>query len=99
MARDDDQLHNDVIESIGVLGDETIADLNVEVVDGVATISGVADRRTTHELAVKLASRTPGIVEVIDRMSFERDDTRIKIASPRPDPRRDWHPEAMVENR
>lgn len=98
MARDDKQLSQDVADSIRVLGEETIQDLEVEVDEGIATIRGEADRKTTKELAIKLASRTPGIVEVIDRLSSERDDTKIRIATnPEPDPRRNWHSEDAVE--
>lgn len=97
MARDDSKLRTDVIESIGVLGKDTIEDLDVHVKDGIATVRGLADRKTTHELAIKLASRTPGIVEVIDRMAFGLDDTRIRISTdPTPDPRHNWHPEDAV---
>ena len=97
MAKDDPQIALDVIEAIAVLGEETIEGLEVEVAEGVATIKGVADRRTTRELAVKLAAKTPGVVEVVDRMTFERDDTKIRMASnPRPDPRRNWQPAAAV---
>ncbi len=97
MARDDEQIRAEVTGAIKILGEETIDGLGVDVADGVASIKGVADRRTTHELAVKLASRVPGVVEVVDRMTFERDDTKIKVASnPDPDPRLNWRPQSAV---
>ena len=70
VARSDADLEADVREAIAVLGDEVIEDLDVEVEDGVATISGLADRRSTHDLAVKLAGRTAGVLEVIDALDF-----------------------------
>jgi CBS domain-containing protein len=97
MAKDDRGIAADVMEAINVLGEETIDSLKVEVEDGVATVSGVADRRSTHDLAIKFASRTPGVVEVIDRMKFGRDDTKIKLATnPDPDPRFNWQPRAAA---
>lgn len=97
MAKDDAQIAADAIEAIRILGEETIDGLKVEVADGVATIRGTADRKSTHELAIKLTSRTPGVVEVIDRMTFERDDTKIAIAThPDPDPRLNWQRKAAV---
>lgn len=97
LARDDEQIRDEVIDSIRVLGEETIADLEVEVDEGIATLKGVADRKTTHRLAVKVAARTPGVVEVIDLMTFELDDTRMKFGTnPDPDPRYNWRSKAGV---
>lgn len=97
MAKDDKEIAADVVEAIKVLGEETIDSLEVEVADGVATVGGIADRKSTHELAIKLASRTPGVVEVIDRMRFDHDDTKFKVATnPNPDPRRNWQSAAAV---
>lgn len=76
MARSDDDLRIDVIESISVLGDETIEGVRVQVENGVAILRGRADRKTTRDLAVKLAANVPGIVEVLDRLEFAWDDTK-----------------------
>lgn len=98
MARDDDQIRAEVIEAIDVLGDETIEGLDVTVADGIATVKGTADRRSTRDLAIKLASRTPGVIEVIARVDYELDDRRLKIRpehDPK-DPRLDWHSPAEV---
>lgn len=97
MAREDDEIAADVIDAIQIVGIETIDGLQVDVVDGVATLRGTADRKSTRELAVKLTARTPGVVEVVDRMKFERDDTKIRMASnPDPDARLNWQPAAAV---
>jgi CBS domain-containing protein len=94
MARNDKQIRAEVLETINVLGPETIEGLDVEVTDGMAVIQGVADRGSTQKLAVKLAGRVPGVVGVIDRMTSVTDTARL----PRPrggenypkDPRLDW---------
>ena len=93
MARDDEQIRSDVIEAIEVLGSETIHGLRVEGNDGVITLRGIADRKSTSDLAVKLASRTPGVVEVISKMGYEAEDTRTRVPpeSDPKDPRLDWH--------
>lgn len=90
MARDDDQIRRAVMDAVWIVGEETIQGLDATVVDGVVTLRGIADRKTTHDLAVKLAGRTPGVVEVVDRMSFEWDDTHVKVPSSVPDPRENW---------
>jgi CBS domain-containing protein len=99
IAKDDDKIRTDAIEAINVLGEESFADLVVEVADGVATISGRADRKSTRELAIRLASRTPGVVEVISRLNYDVDDTRPKsFQSERDpkDPRLDWRSTSAV---
>lgn len=76
MARTDAELREDVLEAIAVAGEETVKDVEVEVDRGRATLHGVADRKTTKSLALKLAAQVPGIVEVQDRLGFERDETK-----------------------
>lgn len=91
MAKDDSQIAEDVLEAIRVLGEETVEGLQVDVTDGVVTIHGSADRKTTRDLAIKLAGRTPGVVEVIDRMAFAFNDSKVR-GNPEsdPDPRWNW---------
>ena len=93
MARDDAQIRADVIEAIEILGADTIDGLKVEATEGEVTLGGTADRKSTRELATKLASRTLGVVEVISRLDYGIDDTRVKISreSDPKDPRLDWH--------
>lgn len=99
MAREDDEIRHDVVAAIEILGPETIRDLTVSVVDGVATLGGLADRRSTKELAAKLAGRTPGVIEVVDRLGHDVDDRRRRSSPPvedPKDPRLDWHPSSEV---
>lgn len=99
MAKDDVQIAADVIEALTLLGEEAIDGLEVEVAEGVATIKGAADRKSTRELAIRLASRTPGVIEVISLLDYEIDDTRRKFSratrDPK-DPRLDWHSASEV---
>jgi CBS domain-containing protein len=93
MARDDEQIKADVIDAIEVLGAETLRGLEVEGADGVMTLRGTADRKSTRDLAIKLASRTPGVVEVVSRLDYEIDDAKGRFPRERDpkDPRLDWH--------
>jgi len=47
--------------------------------DGVVTLSGTADRRSTHELAVRLTARSPGVLKIVDNMTHEIDDQPPKV--------------------
>jgi CBS domain-containing protein len=76
MARTDVDLRKDVVRAIGDLGADTIEGVEIEVLEGVATFKGHTDRRTTRDLALKMATTVPGIVEVVDRLAFQWDDTR-----------------------
>jgi len=93
MARDDEQIRTDVIEAIEILGTDTIDGLDVEASEGVITLRGTADRKSTRELAIRLASRTLGVVEVISRLDYGIDDSNLKVRlqSDPKDPRLDWH--------
>jgi CBS domain-containing protein len=77
MGRPDDTIREDVIEAVRVLGDDTLGDFDVEVEDGVVSLTGKVDRKTTARIAVQLARHIPGAVEVHDRLTFEWDDSKI----------------------
>jgi CBS domain-containing protein len=51
--------------------------VKVKLQDGVVTLAGRTDRRSTAQLAVKLTQTVPGVVEVIDRLGFEYDDRQL----------------------
>jgi CBS domain-containing protein len=89
LARTDDQIAGDVLESINqTLGAENFEALHVDVKDGIANLSGLADRKTTRDLAVSIARRSPGVVEVDVDLNFRWDDTHVKTRAEGPDPRR-----------
>jgi CBS domain-containing protein len=93
MAKDDADIRKDVLGSLDVLGDEVFAGLDVNVDEGVATIAGIADRRSTRDIAIRMASRTPGVVQVRDRLEYEFDDSHLVTAagSGRLEQRRNWN--------
>ena len=99
LARTDEQVAIDVAHAIEIMGAENFEDLEVLVDDGVATLHGTADRRSTRDIAVRLASRTPGVVEVIDRLEYSYDDSSLKDLRPQldpKDPRLDWEKVEVV---
>lgn len=84
MHRGDDDIASEVRDAIGDLGEENFLSLNVEAQDGAVTIAGVADRRTTHDLALSIASRVPGVLEVVDEIDWRWDDSSVKpVRNPR----------------
>lgn len=91
IARSDRQLKGDVEKAISVLGEDTFLGLEVSVEDGVAMLQGTADRRSTHELAVKLARRVPGVVDVVDQLDHGFDDSSLPVVYGPKDPRLDWN--------
>lgn len=76
MAKTDDALRRDVLDAIAILGSEPTDGIRVQVEDAVVTLRGQADRRTTRDLAIDLARNVAGIIEVVDRLDFEFDDTK-----------------------
>ena len=84
MGRNDRSIRSDVVETISVLGDDAIGRLDVEVSDGVATMTGQVDRKSSRRLATELARRTPGIVKVVDNVQFEMDDDHLVPTSHAP---------------
>ncbi|MEV0718822.1 CBS domain-containing protein [Asanoa sp. NPDC050611] len=49
--------------------------VHVVVRDGVVTLVGTLDRRSTVMIAERLARTVPGVVSVVNRLEFEYDDT------------------------
>ena len=96
LARNDKQIADDIRDGLHVLGDDVFEDLEVSVRDGVARLTGLADRKTTREIAAKIAARTPGVVEVVDRLRFEWDDSKARVAAVDPDPRSNWNVDNAV---
>jgi CBS domain-containing protein len=79
MAHDDARIKHGVEDAISILGPGVIEDLVVEAKDGVVTLRGSADRRSTHELAVRLTARCPGVLKIIDSLTHEIDDNPPKV--------------------
>jgi osmotically-inducible protein OsmY len=57
--------------TLGIRPDE----VHAQVVDGVVTLRGSVDRRSTARIAVRLAHAVTGVVDVVDEFTFGYDDT------------------------
>jgi CBS domain-containing protein len=74
--RSDEEIRHDVVEEVlrRVLWIEPGL-VRVEVTDGVVKLVGQLDRRSTAMLAARLAHAVAGVVEVVDELGFDFDDT------------------------
>nr|WP_275408790.1 BON domain-containing protein [Micromonospora qiuiae] len=51
--------------------------VRVEVYGGVVTMSGKLDRRSAVDVAGRLAARVGGVVEVINELGYDFDDSEL----------------------
>lgn len=58
-------------------------DVQVTVDDGVVTLAGRTARRTTAVAAAQLTEAVPGVTDVVDRLTFDVDDTVAAAPVPR----------------
>jgi CBS domain-containing protein len=49
--------------------------VDVQVTDGVVTLAGTVDRRSTASILIRLTEGVPGVIEVITRLKWAHDDT------------------------
>ena len=78
MARSDGEITSSVRKAIEVLGEDNFLSLGIEASSGVVTIAGTADRKTTKNLAIRIATQVPGVLEVVDELDWQWDDSNIK---------------------
>jgi CBS domain-containing protein len=56
-------------------------DVQVEVRDGVVTLTGQLERRSLIPIVVSFVRGLDGVVDVVDRLTFELDDSTIMVPS------------------
>jgi CBS domain-containing protein/PII-like signaling protein len=49
--------------------------VTASVAQGIVTLTGRTDRRTTAQITVQLVQALPGVVDVVDELTFRYDDT------------------------
>jgi osmotically-inducible protein OsmY len=67
-----------------LLGHELLVDparVEVEVRDGIVTLTGQVERRSLIPIMVRLTGATAGVVRVQDWLTFELDDTGLQPSS------------------
>jgi CBS domain-containing protein len=76
--RTDLEIRRDVIHEVlrKVLAVET-GTMRVEVHNGVVTIEGRVDRRSAAALAIRVSHAITGVVDVVDKLDYEYDDTTV----------------------
>jgi CBS domain-containing protein len=75
MAPNDERLASWVVGAIGDLGFENFLSLNVSASEGVIDIAGLAKLKSIRDLATRIAARVPGVFEVVNELTWQRDDT------------------------
>ena len=78
MLRTDADIAIDVLATLEILGEEALEGLSIDVTNGVVSLSGIVDRRTTRDICIDRTARVAGVTEVVDRLDFETDDTTIR---------------------
>lgn len=74
-ARSDPEIWADVVEQVvkGMWLEPSAVDVKVSA--GVTTLSGRVDRASTREILLRLTGSVPGVVDVVDRLTAEFDDS------------------------
>jgi CBS-domain-containing membrane protein len=81
--RPDDEIAADVRAAVReIVLTENLSTVSTRVERGVVTLAGRVERLSTAMLAVRSVRLVPGVVEVVDRISFDVDDH--KVADPVP---------------
>jgi CBS domain-containing protein len=74
--RDDDAIRADIEEHVFKKGMWLFpGSLTVAVADGVATLDGSVEHRTTTQIAAQLTQAVPGVIGVRNNVRYELDDT------------------------
>ena len=77
-TRPDTAIRQDVIDHVlrHALWIDT-SQVQVRVDAGVVTLTGAVGRRTTAAIAARLTAQVPGVVAVVDEISYDFDDTSL----------------------
>ncbi len=80
--RSDSEIRRDVVHEVlhKVLAVEP-GTVRVEVRDGVVTIEGRVERRSAAVLATRVCHAIAGVVDVVDRLHYQDDDTEVSARS------------------
>jgi CBS-domain-containing membrane protein len=80
--RPDDAIRADIAEDVlkRVLQlDHT--EVQAKVTEGIATLTGDVDRKSTAQIAVHLTRAVPGVIDVVDQLTFAYDDTVVSATT------------------
>lgn len=76
--RPDSEIRADIVDNVlrRALWIDPVA-VQVDVVNGVVTLSGRVERKSTLGLVDRLTAGVPGVVDVVDRLGWEYDDSEL----------------------
>lgn len=57
-------------------------EITVEVSDGVVTLAGQLEQKTLVEIAGRLTGGVPGVVAVVNHLTYRTDDRRLEVPNP-----------------
>jgi hypothetical protein len=77
--RSDERVHEDVCEALAMHPAIDASGLEVEVHDGVVTLRGAVDDRTSKRLAVDVAESVSGVTDVQSQVRAQRPEERGRI--------------------
>lgn len=60
------------------------AQVGVQVVDGVVTLTGQLERKSSVEITVSLTHAVAGVVDVVDKLTYAHDDEKLRLIDPVP---------------
>jgi CBS domain-containing protein len=79
LQSDEDILH-EVQHEVFLRGMSTDpARMDVKVADGVVTVRGRLERRSSVEIADELVHAVAGVVDVVIEMTYEQDDQHLRV--------------------
>lgn len=82
-VRTDEELHDEIVHEVFERALCTpVTQVTVETTKGVVTLTGELERKSMIPIAVSLTTQVPGIVDVIDHLTFAFDDTHLKSTEP-----------------
>lgn len=73
------EIEREVLSQALWLAPERVAAI---VLDGVVTLSGIVPRRSDIPIALRLTERVDGVVDTVDLLDFDEDDTYYRPAEP-----------------
>jgi osmotically-inducible protein OsmY len=66
----DDLIRDRVMLKVGSDPDAKVGDLNVEMKDGVATLTGIVETQSQKDKASKLAKKVKGVKQVVNNIKL-----------------------------
>ncbi|UQU68609.1 CBS domain-containing protein [Couchioplanes caeruleus] len=76
--RPDDDIRRDVEEGVlRIYLAESVLTVKATVTDGIVTLKGHVDRWSTADIAKRLTRQIAGVVEVVDELEYDYDDSAV----------------------